>query len=366
MPKAGRLGDSCSGHACFPPSPIVAGSPDVSINGKPAARKGDAVMPHPCGCPGGHGVHGRSISAGSSNVSINGKPASRVGDAIGCGGSISAGSGNVFIGDTPYKGEEFDCGKDSAQEKSTFLKITPLAEAADAIWTCPPFIDEPIRKAVKEEEQAVELKSSGALSSAPEYVKKVAKFNNQSVEQVQSFYEGMKEIGVDYEPLIENAVSTHGLSSDEAHAVFGYTTKLFYRDLNATLDNGGSTEANELAELVKSGMNKMPDAAPTQFRGIRLNSSADESAFDSKFKLGNSVKSSFWSTAPNESDAYEGARNLVIQTNSAKDISDLAFGVHFHDKVGKPSYSCENVIPPGNNFTVVNSDSSGTIELVEM
>ncbi|WP_315972725.1 YwqJ-related putative deaminase [Vibrio aerogenes] len=63
----------------------------------------------------------------------------------------------MFIGDTPYKGETFDCGKDSAQEKSTFLKITPLAEAADAIWTCPPFIDEPIRKVVKGEEQAVEV-----------------------------------------------------------------------------------------------------------------------------------------------------------------------------------------------------------------
>ncbi|WP_315985809.1 PAAR domain-containing protein [Vibrio quintilis] len=110
--KAGRLGDSCSGHGCFPATPIVAGSPDVSINGKPAARKGDTVLLHACPCPQvPHGVHGRAINAGSSNVSINGKPAARVGDAINCGGSVAAGSGDVFIGDTPYKGETFDCGK---------------------------------------------------------------------------------------------------------------------------------------------------------------------------------------------------------------------------------------------------------------
>ncbi|WP_244271410.1 PAAR domain-containing protein, partial [Pseudovibrio axinellae] len=32
--------------------------------------------------------HPRSVSAGSSIVTIDGKPAARVGDAIGCGGSI--------------------------------------------------------------------------------------------------------------------------------------------------------------------------------------------------------------------------------------------------------------------------------------
>ncbi|SHO55211.1 PAAR domain-containing protein [Vibrio quintilis] len=138
MPKAARLGDNCSGHGCFPATPIVAGSPDVSINGKPAACKGDTVLLHACPCPQmPHGVHGRSISAGSSNVSINGKPAARINDAIGCGGSVAAGSGDVFIGDTPYKSESFDCGKDAAQEKASFLKITPLSAPDPISWTVP-------------------------------------------------------------------------------------------------------------------------------------------------------------------------------------------------------------------------------------
>ncbi|MBD1557002.1 phospholipase [Vibrio sp. S9_S30] len=135
MPAAARLGDSCAGHGCFPATPIVAGSSDVFINGKPAARQGDTVLLHACPCPNmPHGIHGRSISAGSSTVSINGKPASRVGDAIGCGGSVAAGSGNVFIGDTPYSSPAHKCAEGAAASKSPFLKITPLAEPLGTGW----------------------------------------------------------------------------------------------------------------------------------------------------------------------------------------------------------------------------------------
>jgi len=52
---------------------------------------GDKLMKHHKGS--------RSIVSGSSSVFINGKPAARVGDAINCGGVIIQGSPNVFIGD---------------------------------------------------------------------------------------------------------------------------------------------------------------------------------------------------------------------------------------------------------------------------
>ncbi|WP_082825678.1 PAAR domain-containing protein [Pseudovibrio axinellae] len=53
-------------------------------------------MPHGCPvCPAP--PHPRSVSAGSSIVTIDGKPAARVGDAIGCGGSITSGSPVVTI-----------------------------------------------------------------------------------------------------------------------------------------------------------------------------------------------------------------------------------------------------------------------------
>ena len=67
--QAARAGDAagCAG-------PIIEGSPDVFINGKPAAVQGDKT-----GC-------GGTIVSGASGVFINGKPMARMGDAAGCGG----------------------------------------------------------------------------------------------------------------------------------------------------------------------------------------------------------------------------------------------------------------------------------------
>ncbi len=102
MPSASRKGDTGSAHGCFPPSNAIEGSPDVSINGQPALRVGDALAAHGCkDCP----PHGRAVAAGSASVSINGKPAARIGDSIDCGGAMAAGSGNVFIGDLSWDGQ---------------------------------------------------------------------------------------------------------------------------------------------------------------------------------------------------------------------------------------------------------------------
>ncbi len=126
--KAARLGDVGSGHGCFPPTPIIKGSPDVFINHRPAARLGDAVLLHGCGnCP----PHGRSISAGSDNVFINNKKATRVGDSIDCGGSVSTGSGNVFIGEAGVNGMEQACLKASKASGAAFVQVSPI--------TVPPF-----------------------------------------------------------------------------------------------------------------------------------------------------------------------------------------------------------------------------------
>lgn len=203
----------------------------------------------------------------------------------------------------------------------------------------------------------------GDIESAPQYVKLASSFKNTSPQAIKQFYADLDAQGIDYMSLIENGISRYGLSPDEAQAVFGYTTKLFYRDLNQTLDAGGSTQATELADLIKSGLEKMPKSGNTQYRGIRLDDSISTQKFDAKFGLGKTVESAFWSTAPSRSDAYIGTRNLTITTDAAREISDLAFGVHFHDKVGKPSYSSETIIPPGVRFKVIDLDGKGNIFL---
>ncbi len=95
---AARLGDIGSDHNGFPPTPIISGSPDVIINGKPAARVGDALAPH---SKPKHPPHGRTIASGANSVLINGKPAANIGSAISCGGSVIIGSADVIVGDSP-------------------------------------------------------------------------------------------------------------------------------------------------------------------------------------------------------------------------------------------------------------------------
>ena len=95
MPAATRLNDNCTWHDACPPVPLVEGSPNVYINGRPAGRVGDHYSAHGCVT---HPGHQDVIAAGSSKVVINGKPAARVGDAVSIGGAVQDGSGNVVIG----------------------------------------------------------------------------------------------------------------------------------------------------------------------------------------------------------------------------------------------------------------------------
>ncbi len=92
---ASRLGDSHSGHGCFPPTNSVRGSPNVKINGAPALRVGDQFVVH-C-CP-KNGCHPPTVATGSGSVNINGRAAARIGDKTGCTATIISGSSNVFIG----------------------------------------------------------------------------------------------------------------------------------------------------------------------------------------------------------------------------------------------------------------------------
>ncbi|MCL2891588.1 PAAR domain-containing protein [Brenneria tiliae] len=187
MPSAARLGDSCAGHGCFPATPITAGSGDVIINGKPAARKGDAVLLHACPCPNmPHGVHNRAISAGSGNVIINGKLAARVGDAIGCGGSVAAGSGDVIIGDTPYQSPVKPCAEQSAKSRAPLLALTPMLLPTLMEWAQTaelPVLDELLTLAQRKERYLARAKLATEAATLPglaDAAKRLA-FNNDSI-----------------------------------------------------------------------------------------------------------------------------------------------------------------------------------------
>ena len=92
MPAAARLRDPTS-H----PGLVAQGSPDVWIEGQPAARVTDK---HVCLLPPTAGPHPPStIVKGSTTVFINGRAAARQSDTAGCGAQILIGALTVFIGD---------------------------------------------------------------------------------------------------------------------------------------------------------------------------------------------------------------------------------------------------------------------------
>src|SRR4030042_3575077 len=80
MPNARVLGSCGEGQCCCHSDPqcipitgvVISGSPDILINGLPAARIGD-LMQGSCG-------HFGTIISGSSSVFSNGIPAARLGD----------------------------------------------------------------------------------------------------------------------------------------------------------------------------------------------------------------------------------------------------------------------------------------------
>ena len=105
MPGQARISDIAKAEACSHgcPScphkvsgPIVGGSPNVFVNGLPAARLNDPGIHAAC-C----GTNIFTCDAGSGTVFINGKKAHRKGDKTkhcGTNGKMTSGSANVLTG----------------------------------------------------------------------------------------------------------------------------------------------------------------------------------------------------------------------------------------------------------------------------
>ena len=99
-PSIALLGDIGTDHDGFHPSPVIAASPDVFLDGKPVARQGDPLAPHdkPNNPP-----HPRSISGGVGSVLVNGKPEAReVTTGITDGRVTEITGGTLKQGDTEF------------------------------------------------------------------------------------------------------------------------------------------------------------------------------------------------------------------------------------------------------------------------
>ncbi|MDC9604095.1 PAAR domain-containing protein [Xenorhabdus griffiniae] len=89
MGNAVKIGDIGTEHGDCSATPVITGARTVKVDGAYLARQGDALA--------SHSSHSRAIAGGSGSVFIEGKPAARTGDAVDCGGVV-IGGGSVTIG----------------------------------------------------------------------------------------------------------------------------------------------------------------------------------------------------------------------------------------------------------------------------
>lgn len=85
------LGDMGLDHEGYPPTPVIAGSSTVLMDGKPIARIGDPLAIH---AKPHHPPHPRFVAAGEPTILIEGKPVALTGHPVDCGGTlVGSGSG---------------------------------------------------------------------------------------------------------------------------------------------------------------------------------------------------------------------------------------------------------------------------------
>lgn len=99
MPGAARTTDATTNHPPCGPGKCDMGSDNVIINGLNAFRVTDKDTPHgkPAGDPIACIPHVTPLVAGSPNVIVNGRQLGRIGDPFSCGIVVASGSGNVII-----------------------------------------------------------------------------------------------------------------------------------------------------------------------------------------------------------------------------------------------------------------------------
>lgn len=135
------------------------------------------------------------------------------------------------------------------------------------------------------------------------------------------------------------ANNPYGITLSEAHAIYGYTTNLFYEKLNIAMGIGAAKSGSDLIALIESGLKKLPNAKSTQFMGMdKLRASPIEGK-----TLGDVVTFKPFQSASNPptKEFWDNAFMKATVINSqAKDISALVFFVKHADRINPSFKSC--------------------------
>ncbi len=95
MPAIARSGDPTTGHATYPPTNVVGGSPKVSAQGIGVLSEANLIHVTHCNTVKPHDCHAGSAATFSDKVFIEGSPAVRIGDMLTCGDTVAGGAGKV-------------------------------------------------------------------------------------------------------------------------------------------------------------------------------------------------------------------------------------------------------------------------------
>ncbi len=148
--------------------------------------------------------------------------------------------------------------------------------------------------------------------------------------------------------------NTYKLTHEEAFALWGYTTKFFYRELNDNLRKGiNADKTEEITALINNALKKLPNySGPRVYRGIVIEQPALQ-AFLKDYKLGSAkVWNDFTSCGGSMSASFSGRAevNVIFEIahTTGKEISDLADGV-MYGKMPRP----EILIKAGSQFKAI-------------
>jgi hypothetical protein len=205
------------------------------------------------------------------------------------------------------------------------------------------------------------------------FIKSLIKFGKKEDEIITYFrkYHNIHTKG-EFFNQIENLLikNKHGLTASEAYIVWGYTTNLFYWDLNHWLRTGimvGKTR--KISNLLSATINKLPKYDGIAYRAIQLEGDALKDFLKQHSKVGSKVTyNDFLSAGSNKKAAFfdRSKKNvkLLIEVKSAPIISNFSDGIKFRGY--QPD---ELLIDRGKTFKVKNyifKDGIHYINLVQL
>ncbi|WP_298734619.1 hypothetical protein [uncultured Chitinophaga sp.] len=189
------------------------------------------------------------------------------------------------------------------------------------------------------------LKAMAKAKLPPGFVNAVKKLGKTEDEIMEYFARYQYESN--FFDLIEDFISdplknVNKLSPEEAYTIWGYTTSLYYREMNGMMRQGlDAAKTADMAQMLSNALKKLnPPYNGAVYRAIEI-APADLNNFLGNYQDGMELVWKEFTSAgssPTGSFQVKSKKNVIFEiesTFSGKDITDLADGVKFRNMAPK-------------------------------